>query len=154
MEPFTPLDVAIYAQLSRNTYVPPGLAVECVVDKVLRKTTNDQIKTELQNIGAWLHQGLSCCSKPGPINKELFQIPFKVVEGVWEPREWQWYNRLFNENMVPSRSLWTCCMPSHNLQNAKELFYVFAEMLRQKFGNDANLMCILDDCLKRVEKDV
>ena len=76
------------------------------------------------------------------INKELYNIPFKVVVGAWEEHEWQWYISILDASLVVS-----CCF-GHRLQNARELLYVFVEMLRTKFWFDANLICVLDDLLE------
>jgi hypothetical protein len=133
MNPFTPLDVIRYEQ------TPKSLVVSWVIKKVLLNTHSVKMKQQVLYVANLLQNGLNKTSRT-PIN-----IPFKVAVGRWEDYEWQWYLSMIDVNLVAS-----CCF-GHTLRNARELLYVFVEMLRIKFWFDANLMCVLDDLLKRLE---
>lgn len=130
MNPFTPFDVIRYEQM------PKSLVVSWLIKKVLFNTHSVQMKQNVSYVANLLQNGLNMTSRT------TIDIPFKVVVGTWEEHEWQWYISMIDANLVVS-----CCF-GRRLQNARELFYVFVEILRIKFWFDANLIFILDDLLE------
>ena len=53
------------------------------------------MQKQFKNVGAVLQNSINFT-----INKELFIFDFKIVEKVWEEKEWQWYITIFNENLT------------------------------------------------------
>ena len=146
MDPFTPLDVIRYEQ---TCSLSPGVSIYHVMNKIIRNTHSLEMQKQFKNVGAVLQNSINFTAA-APINKELFIFDFKIVEKVWEEKEWQWYITIFNENLTYKSSFISCWIPVYRLCNPRELFYLFTEILRIKFSYDDNLMCILDDLLKRI----
>ena len=147
MDPFTTLDVVRYEQTND---MPRDLAVYYVMSKIILNTHSPEMKQHFKHVASMLQVGIYH-AVPGPIDKELFPIHFEIVKDAWEENEWLWYKSMLNDSFVPVRSIVCCWVPVYRLAHAKELFYLFCEILRRKFGDDSNLMCVLDDLLKRFE---
>jgi hypothetical protein len=147
MDPFTTLDVVRYEQTND---MPRDLAVYYIMSKIILNTHSPEMKQHFKHVASMLQVGIYHAVS-GPIDKELFPIHFEIVKGEWEDKEWLWYKSMLNDSFVPVRSIVCCWVPVYRLGHAKELFYLFCEILRRKFGDDANLMCVIDDLLKRLE---
>lgn len=153
MEPFTTLDVVRYHDLIKHysdyRNSGHGIISEALVNNIIKKFKDQGAKDTLKYFGAWLHTGFTF--KPN-VQTAKIDIPFKTVQGIWQENEYMWFRDTFQSHLVYTKIVkWLFGgFKTRTLSNAKELFIVFAEILRQKFGYDEHLMCVLDDFVKRL----
>ena len=155
MEPFTTLDVVRYNDYVKHyrDYLHSGLAriSEALVNDIIRKFKDQGAKDALKNFGAWLRTGFIFNPNTSHVQTTEINIPFKIVQGQWQEHEYTWFRDTFQSHIVYTKIVkWIFGgFKTSTLSNAKELLIVFVEIMRQKFGNDDNLMCVLDDYVKR-----
>ena len=148
MEQFTILDVVRYnAYLNQLEKPSSNQTIRDFTQKLVNKITDDAFKKRLINFSDWMY--ISYRYNNDKFNKNLLSIPFKIVEGSWKIEECDWFMDIYTDMIVPKKTT-LCCFSCKIklLSNPKELFYIFTEILRQKFGYDTHLMCIIDDILK------
>ena len=165
MEPFTILDVIRYNDYIKHyrDYLHLGRAdiIEALVNDIIRKFKDQGAKDALKYFGAWLRTGFVLNPNTSHVNTShvntshvqttKIDIPFKIIQGQWQEHEYTWFRDIFQSHLVYTKIVkWFFGgLETRTLSNAKELLIVFVEIMRQKFGNDDNLMCVLDDYIKR-----
>lgn len=147
MEKFTILDVVRYNAYLDQEYKPsPNQIIREMTQKFVNRISDESFKKSLRYLSGWMYVSYRY---KDTFNKDLIQIPFKIVEGVWKSDECNWFMNTFLDMIIPEKT--TCCFipfTINKLSNPKELFYIFCEILRQKFSYDEYLICIIDNLLK------
>ena len=143
MEEFTVLDVIRYNSFVSSGEYGPKMILETMFNKFLNKITDDSVKIILKQFPEWIYISYRENQK---FNKDLIKILPKIIENKWQAEECKWLLDIKYDMLIKRR---ICCCKYSVLSHPKELFYVFCELLRQKFGYDTNLICIIDDLLKK-----
>ena len=154
MDHFTTLDVVKYydmVQKCSSAGFPIGYVVQYVVMKIINSMTDVSVRDAFKSLDDWMYVGMTF---PKTMTDAKIVIPFEVKEGTWNEREYLWYKDIVDEHIVGERhfSLLRCgYYTRRTLADAPKLFHVFCDLICNKFKSDENLMCILDDLIKRVD---
>lgn len=150
MKAFTVLDVVQYENC-KNHNVTLRELLKYFIIKVMNASEQECIRTELQHFPSWISVSYKASTKI--INKELITIDIKIVEGEWHPHECIWIRDKL-EGMLKKIKLLPWLFggfDDYKLSHPNEIFFTFCEILRQKFPNDLNLHCIMDDLIRLIK---
>jgi hypothetical protein len=155
MEPFTTLDVVRYNDIVKfydKSDSAHGIISEALINNIVSKFKDQEAKDAFKYFGEWLHTGFSLKYNTSQFHNMKIDIPFKIVQGPWQENEYIWFRDTFQSHLVHSNVFtWFCGgFQVRILSNATALSIVFVDIMRQKFGYDENLMCVLDDYVKRL----
>jgi hypothetical protein len=149
MDPYTVLDVVRYENYRTKYHARfPEYIILQFVSTVLCMTRDHAVKETFKDLGELMMQGYGL-ERYKKRDARLITIPFIIARDEWLDDEYIWYTS--NIKIVKETSFTYCCGACNydRMVYVKEMFHVFCEILRQKFPDDANMICVMDDVLKR-----
>ena len=152
MEQFTILDVIRYERYRIHETSVPCTLLKTFINLIYAKTQDEDAKRSFKYLGEWIELSYNGKKQLNIDDLRSTLSNIKITEGKWTKDEVDWFHKKYYDSIINNPfkfSILCCCAYKRILDKPNEIFWIFCEILRQKFGYDENMMIIMDDCLKR-----